>query len=138
MTPIYLKMRCLFCKNPLGFQKEDVGSRTFDLYTCRDCKAPAYRTLHRQLYFYNKTDLLSDNIQIDEYFITRHFRPSHPSAKYGCSIIYKEAIGVFDGDVDMQPIIINNPVCELDYIIELPWNDIEAVKRKLNLYTIFS
>jgi hypothetical protein len=136
--PIFIRMSCIFCKKAMEYQPESVATKTFDLYLCRNCQRPQYKTLYRQLYNHKKVELLSDNIQIDNYFITRYFQPTHKDSKYNYSVLYKDVIGVLESNPNMEPISLKREVGEVDHIIELPWDDLEAVKRKLKVYTTFS
>jgi hypothetical protein len=133
-----IKYLCHFCLNALKFQEEHAGNTIFDLYICRDCRAPLYKTLYRQLYFKNKLELLVDYTRIDEFVITRYFKPNIPNGKYNYSIIFKEALGIIESSPNMEPMTLNKPVCEVNYIIELPAHDIPLLKHKLNIWATFS
>jgi hypothetical protein len=135
---MFISMACGFCRKPLEFQERHSGDTHFDLYICRDCQAPKHQTLYRQLYNKQGFVLLCDYVRIDEWFITRYYRPTSKGSKSNYSIIFKEAIGIIDGSVDMEPISLNKPVCEVDCILDLPLNDIELLKHKLSIWTTFS
>lgn len=137
MTPMYIKMACVFCRKPLEYTIQGTGG-VFDLYTCKSCQSPKYHTLYRQLYFFNKGDLLTDNIRIDEYYITRYFKPTHKSDRSNYTVIYKEALGVLENIPDMEPISLNKPVCDVNHIIDLPFDNLSLAKHKLDIWTTFS
>jgi hypothetical protein len=132
-----MKFCCHFCSKLLQFQIEHAGSTVFDLFICRECQSPQYKTLYRQLYFKDGYQLLCDYTRIDEFTITRYFRPNRPNGRYNYSIIFKEALGIIESSTDMEPMVMNKPVCELDYVVELP-SDIPLLKHKLNIWTTFS
>lgn len=137
--PMYLAMICPFCENPLEWQSHHSGAEMFDLYVCRECQKPDHQTLYRRLYERNKFDqILADNLKMDEYFIVRYFQPTSKGSKYNYTVIYKEVLGVLDNCSDMEPITLNKPVCEIDFIINLPWRNIELAKRKLSTWAVFS
>lgn len=138
MTPMYIKMGCVFCQEPLEWQEEHSGKGYFDLYKCKNCMRPDFETLYRQLYNIGGTTLLSDAIRVDEYYLVRYFQPSSKNARYNFSIIFKEVIGVLESSPDMDPITFNKPVCELDFVIDLPFNNIKLAKQKLDVWTLFS
>jgi len=99
---------------------------------------PDFETLYRQLYNIGGTTLLSDAIRIDEYYVVRYFQPTSQKAKYNFSIIFKEIIGVLESNPDMEPITFNKPVCEIDFVIDLPFDNIKLAKQKLDVLTLFS
>lgn len=138
MTPMHIQMDCLFCQKPLVFVPKHSGDMYFYLYTCRGCQSPNHQTLHRQLYDQKSKLLLSDCVQIDEYYITRYYRPTSIGYRYNYSVIFKEALGILDGCSDMEPISLNKPVCEVNHIIDLPTKDLENLKHRLDIWTTFS
>lgn len=135
---MYIKMGCIFCHEPLEWQEEHSGKGYFDLYKCKNCMRPDFETLYRQLYNIGGTTLLSDAVRVDEYYVVRYFQLSSKNAKYNFSIIFKEVIGVLESNPDMEPITFNKPVCELDFIIDLPFDNVKLAKRKLDVWTVFS
>ncbi len=137
-------MHCIFCSEALQFQPE--GQDVFNVYSCRECQYPNYNTLYRQLYNapdYNPFSntykgLLSDSIRIDEYYVVRYHFPVDRGDRDSYTIIFREALGFLDNAPDHEPLSLNKPVCEIDHVIELPWKNIELVKKKLDIWTTFS
>jgi hypothetical protein len=64
--------------------------------------------------------------------------PANKGDKYNYSIIFKEALGFLDGSHDMEPMTLNKPVCEIDSILDLPFDNIKLAKKKLDVWTVFS
>jgi hypothetical protein len=53
-------------------------------------------------------------------------------------MIFKNVIGIFENSPDMEPMSLSKPVCEIDSLLELPFYDLELLKKKLDTYTLFS
>lgn len=127
---------CKLCDRVLAVLEEHAGKDIFDLYVCRNCQHPKFHTMYRMLYYMGTSTILSDAVRIDEYYISRHYRPSYIASSN--TIIYKNIVGMLDSCPEMEPIILNRPVCEFDYIIQLPWHNLELIKKKLDTWTTFS
>lgn len=142
MKPMYLAMQCIFCHDPVQYRPTE-GHDIFCVYLCRDC-VPGHKTLYRQLYHssHNKREpeegILADSIRVDEYYVVRYYLPVNRRDRSNYSVIFKDAIGYLDSSPDADPISLNKPVCDIDSIIELPWKNIELVKKKLDIWTTFS
>lgn len=116
---------CVFCNNPLKLIDGHSAKGVFTLYICENC-IPNHTTEYKQLYFVNGLVLLSEAITIDEYYITRHYEKTITNGAKEQTIISKF-------NYDCQSI-----VCGFDYILNLNFNDIDALKKKLDIYTTFS
>ena len=138
MKPMFLQMQCVFCKKSLEELKSHSGSGLFSVYLCRDCIYPEHHTLYKQLYFNNGFQLLVDAIQIDEYYICRYFKKTTISGKENYTSLSKNVIGSLDNSNDMEPISLNHPICEIDHIMDLQFDNIKLLKQKLAIYTTFS
>lgn len=131
MTPMHIQMACKFCHKPLKFKWNHELTEIIDLYECRDCQRPGHTTVHKQQYRKGEAVLLQEGIQLDDWYVLRRYNPNY-------SIIYSEVIGVFSASADCEPLAVKREVCRIERIFELTWNDIEAAKRKLAVYTTFS
>lgn len=129
---------CEFCWQPMIEVREHSGNGFFDLYKCFDCLGPSHKSMYRQLYDLGKTELLSDAIEIDSFYIIRYFSPGHINRRCNYTVINHDVIGAFADDPDLEPMTYRLPVCELDGILDLPFQDPELMLKKLQLYTTFS
>jgi len=128
----------MFCLAPLTRVASPAGDDLHKIMVCRGCQEPNFKTYCRELYL-TKTEIkLYDSIQIDEFIITRLYRSSRTGQPIEQTKFYKDSIGQIDSQVDATPLTYYLPICELDYHIKLPLNDLGAFKRKLKLWTIFS
>lgn len=118
-------MQCIFCAESLNILEGHSGKGVFTVYQHLNC-VPNHDSIYRQLYFDNQFILLSDNIQILGYYITRHFYKTTTDGKSNYTIICKESNN------------INLQICELDGILDLPFHNIAELKKKLAIYTLFS
>ena len=135
---------CIFCQNPLSLKEKDMSSglssaeKFFDIYLCRDCQQPKYKTLYRQLYYPQGIILLADAIKIDEFYINRYHQRTVSEKRANYSILFKDIPRPVGYDLDVDPINITAVVSKFDSILELPFDDLKQCKNKLNLYTTFS
>ncbi len=129
-------MNCSFCHQPLVWASH-TNSDLLTLRECRNCQFPKYNTLHRRLYDASN-NMLADSFRIDEYYINLFYRRSLISSKCNYTMIFKNVIGIFENSPDMEPMSLSKPVCEIDSLLELPFYDLELLKKKLDTYTLFS
>ncbi len=129
-------MICMFCYEELRMVAHPAGDIRFKIILCRGCQSPDHYTLHRELYR-NKVKLY-DQIQVDEFIVTRYYQETHPGSKVNYSKLYKDALGVIDRSPDFTPLSQFPPVCELDHIVDLAVHDLDVLKRKLKIWTTFS
>lgn len=132
-----IKLMCGLCLMPLERQTDHPGVILFDLYLCRDCQAPAHVTLYRQIFNANETHLLADSLKVDEFHIIRYYQPTKPNGKSDYTVIFKNALGMLS-DSDIEPLSLVKAVCEIDQLVDLPMTDIVLLKRKLEIWTMFS
>lgn len=129
-------MICVFCQQPIQLVTH-TNSDMLDLRECRNCQYPTHKTLCRKLY--DKLGiLLAESFKIDEYYVNRIYGKSSITNRDYYSVIYKDVIGIFNDSPDIEPMSLSKPVCEIDHILDLPFHDIELLKKKLATYTMFS
>lgn len=129
---------CMFCYEPLTKVSSHPGSDNFIIVLCRACQSPDYYTLHREMYDKKSGVKIYDQVQVDEYIVTRYHAHNPTTNRSNYSKLYKESFGVLDTVPDATPITKYPAVCEFDHIIELPTYDLEVLKKKLRLWTTFS
>lgn len=125
-------MICILCLQTMGFCST-AGPQHFELWMCSDCQSN-YHSLYRRLYESNEDclpSLVADSIKIYDFYIVRNF-------KKDTTIIFKSIVGVFEEDITFEPISFTKQVCELQFILDLNWQDVTSVIEKLNIYTNFS
>lgn len=133
-------MICMFCFDPLTKIENKASEKLFNIYVCRGCRDPEYHTLHRAVYWKGTDTKLYDQIQLDEYIMTRYFHETTKGGRKNYCKLYKDSIGVIDSEPGATPIAgpRHTPVCEIDHIVELPNYDLRVFKKKLRLWTTFS
>jgi hypothetical protein len=115
-------MICHFCNSilqdtaPAGELKE-----VFLLYVCRYCQP--HEILYRELYDQETKELIVDAIRIDEFLIIRN---------------YKTNTTELDKTVKLTNLSNVSEILKMDGIWKIPSTDIEMVKKKLRIYTVFS
>lgn len=131
-------IECVFC-NKKPEMIDHINKDQFDIYLCDGCR-PEYHTRYRLLYRKDEKILLVNTIRIDEWFISLNHAPTTAAKKENYTKIYRNIIGEFNHSDNGEPIMFgsNCGVCELDFIIKLPWHDPALVKQKLQIYTTFS
>jgi hypothetical protein len=116
----------------------DPLSLKFHLYLCRRCK-PEHNSLYRELRRSSSDQgLIADSIRVGEFYVIRTYQLNPTSGKLNYTSISKDIIGVLENSPDMTEISFTKRVCEIDGILELPFDDIDLLKRKLSIYTLFS
>ncbi len=126
----------MFCYEELKVVNDHPAGVPFKIVICRGCQSPHFQTLHRELY--RGKVKLYDQIQVDEFIVTRYFQETRPGSKVNFSRLYKEAIGFLDNSPDATPISFHPPVCEIDHIVNLAVHDLDVLKHKLKIWTTFS
>ena len=109
MTPMFIKMTCIFCKKPLIVSSEKS-------FYCMNCQTPKYNTKYKQEYCSDNKEIILDYILIDKWSISRWHN------KNAITYVYYD----------------NKSFYKFNSILELPWHDIELVKHKLSIYSTFS
>lgn len=138
-------MICMFCYKSLALIDTTASNKLFDIYACRGCRDPEHHTLHREVYWKGTDTKLYDQIQLDEYILTRYFHETTKGGRKNYCKLYKDCIGVVDNDPGATPLSLGgegrqrfSPICELDHIVPLPTYDLKVFKKKLKLWTTFS
>lgn len=129
---------CEFCQQAMTEIIDHSGKGFFDLYKCFDCLRPDHKSMYRQLYDMGQAELLSDAIELDNFYIIRYFSPGRIGRKCNYTVINHEVIGAFADDPDMEPMTYRLPVCELEGILDLPFSNPKLMLQKLHVYTTFS
>lgn len=133
-------MICKFCKKALTLTSHpgDPLNLKFNLYICRRCQ-PEHNSLYRELREKSADqELITDSIRIGEFYITRMYKTNLTTGRSNYTTINKDIIGVLEDSKDMTAITFTKPVCDVDGILELPFHDINLIKQKLRIYTMFS
>lgn len=130
---------CRFCNkdmNKIDHHNPDL----FDVYLCVGCLQPEYHTRYRELYRRGEDDLLATTIRIDEYYVILNHHFNYTTRRTNYSEVYKNDIGEIVQSVDLQPITWTSdlPAVDVDTILKLPFGDPASLKRKLQLYILFS
>jgi len=107
-------MICHFCNSMLrNTAPADDLKETFLFYVCNGCQPR--EVIYRELYDNDTKDLLADAIRIDEYYIIRNHHSNE-------TFFDKNHITFF----------------KMKGIWKIPSTDIDTVKQKLQIYSIFS
>lgn len=130
-------MNCIFCTKKMA-RVAHPGSDKFKIIVCRACRLPGHYTVHRELWCANSNVKLYDQIQVDDYIITRYFKETVPGGPKNFSNLYRETYGIIDNVVGGTPIGKFPPICTLDHIVDLPVHDLDLFKKKIRLWTTFS
>jgi len=129
---------CPFCGKAPTFYTDDAHKDFFLLYNCRGCQLPKHKTLYRVLYDKHDLTLLSISVEVDPYYLVYKFVDHQTHNTDYSTTIFKDIIGVLNFDADPRPLTFKKPVCSVDYVIQLPFDDIPLVLRKLDVYTVLS
>ena len=125
----------------------------YELYVCHLCQSPVYDSMYKELYSRDSMTLIIDGVRgetivtkkllvkaalIDEFYVIvgTDYHLGHKRNPF--TSIYKNIIGTVGHSIDFEPITANKPVLDLDYILDLPFDNIPALKNKLQTYTVFS
>jgi len=156
---------CKFCNkqliidNPKAFMSFGSVSKTeetmtrYVMYICNLCRSPVYDSMYKEVYsqesYTHKVNgqlgetvttyaLLAKAALIDDFYVilANDYHLGHLKCPY--TRIYKDIVGTVAHSIELEPITQYPPVCHLDYLIDLPFDNIEALKNKLNTYTLFS
>ena len=127
---------CEFCQKLMP--RTDDGQGVFDVYRCSDC-LPGYVSMYRQLYYKDGTMLLAESIRLGSFYVVKYHQPTSTGDKFHYTVISKDILGIIDPDnSDFEPISYTNPVCEIDFLVDLPLHDPEATLHKLSIIATFS
>lgn len=125
---------CPFCGKAPLLSDSKAHAEYFFLYTCQGCKRPEHDTKFRVLHDKKTFELLSISIRIDDYHIIYRFADPHTRATSHNTTVFKNLVAsILNEERRSSPVVF-----EVDYILELPLNDIEATKNKLDIYSTFS
>jgi hypothetical protein len=130
---------CRFCNKDMK-KIDHHNPDLFDVYLCVDCLFPDYMTRYRELYRRGQDDLLAVTIRIDEFYVILNHQFNYTTRRTNYSEVYKNVIGEMVQSVDLQPLTWTSdlPVCDVDTVLKLPFHDPAALKRKLQIYVLFS
>lgn len=130
---------CGFC-NKIPEQVDHANREMFDVYLCAGCKKPDFDTRYRIVCYKGYPDILAVTVRLDEYYIILNHNFNYTTRRTKYTTIYKKVIGSINYSLDLEPITWGpeEPVCDLDFLVKLPLHDPAAVKRKLQIYTLFS
>ena len=101
---------------------------------------PDFNTLFRQIAYPGQLEVLATTIRIDEYFIVINYSFNYTTRRSNYTTIYKKFIGLMESSFDIDPITYDadRPVHDFDTTLDLPLHDPVLLKKKLQLYTLFS
>lgn len=130
---------CPFCHKNMA-KIEHHNPELFDVFLCENCLFPDYMTRYRQVYYANEQELLATTIRIDEYYVVCNYAFNFSSKRTNFTTIFKNVIGALTNSLDLEPLTWDSdePVCDLDLVINLPFHDPALLKSKLRLYTLLS
>lgn len=130
---------CAFCQKEMSLV-DHANKDLLDVYICADCQQPEHDTRYRQICYKDEEPVLATTIHIDDFYVILNYAFSFITRRTNFTTIFRKAIGAIDSDLDLAPIvwIPSLPVVDLDIIIRLPYHDIKALKKKLQIYTLFS
>ncbi len=114
-------MICIWCQQPLNME---APSDYFRRYSCRNCQDSHY-TSYIQLYETETDAFLAEYIRVDEFFISI----VHVDERASTHIYKANSLGTGTADT---------LIFTVARIMDLPFHDISALKRKLQTYAIFS
>lgn len=104
------------------------NSDLFDVFVCHDCLLPDYKSRYRELYRVGRSDILAANVRLDEFYVVLNYQFNYTNKRTNYTTIYKA----------VPKRSVDTPVCDVDLVINLPYHDPAALKRKLRLYALFS
>lgn len=130
---------CQFCNKNIN-KTDHHNPELFDVYSCRGCLLPDFNTLFRQIAYPGQLEVLATTIRIDEYFIVINYSFNYTTRRSNYTTIYKKFIGLMESSFDIDPITYDadRPVHDFDTTLDLPLHDPVLLKKKLQLYTLFS
>lgn len=124
---------CGFCNKELPIRKQQ--NNRVNIFVCESCQKPKFNTMYRQTYR-SEDDLLQYvSIFVDDFYVLYGYYLLGPT-----TTIYKSPVGVIYESADPGPITWDweRPAFSLIGILELPLQDPALVKKKLEIYTLFS
>lgn len=130
---------CIFCHKEMKL--EISHNDRLDVFACRDCQKPKYKTVYRCISYRNDPNIAHDLILVDDYCITRWYQSLITVSPY--TLIYRNVVGVLKGVFDMdkngaEPLSISNPIIEMSGIIDINVSDLDKLKHKMNTWITFS
>ena len=131
---------CRFCNKNL-YKISHHNPDLFDMFLCSNCLFPTYHSQYRELYFFAEEELLAASFRLDEFYVVLNYSFNFTNKRTNYTTIYKNSIGSIDTSVDLQPIIWDRGfplVCDIDHIVEFPFQDPAKLKVKLQIYTLFA
>lgn len=131
---------CKFCNKDMN-KIDHHNPELFDVYLCEDCLAPSYATRYRELYRAGEEELLAVTVRLDEFYVVINHAFNYTTKRTNFTVVYKNAIGAITRSLDLEPITCwdsDLPVCDLDQVLSLPFDDPAALKHKLQVYALFS
>ena len=126
-----MKRICVFCKNKLKFPIFSENRLSiYNRYGCENCQFPNYKTYYMQYYkvILAEQILYAENIAIDKFFITKNYNSN-------TTFIYNDVIGTYGDYID--PISIKDPICKLNYIIDISFEKLNDTLEKLDTWMLF-
>lgn len=123
-------MICYFCNGVL--KESSIGNgntKKYIVYCCEDC-LPNHRTVYRELYNLETSEIMRDLIRIDDYSIFRNYCDN-------TTIFNKDAVINLNDDFHPKFRIYPVSFYEMVGIWNITFNDANAFKQKLQIYTTF-
>lgn len=114
--------------HPCGFCNKDMeiinhtNREMFDVYVCEECTDSDIYTRYRHVCYTGSHTVLATTIRIDDFYVVLNHCFHISSQRDNYTQIH---IGI-------------DQIIDLNFIIELPLDDPEQAKRKLQIYTTFS
>ena len=130
---------CVFCHKEMAII-DHANKDLLDIYSCGDCKQPEHTTQYRHVCYKDEEPILATTIHVDEFYIILNYAFSFISRRTNYTTIYRKVIGAIDTNWDLEPVVeaANVKAFDMDIIVQLPYDDIEALKKKLQIYILFS
>jgi len=123
-------------------EKTDHTSKgLIDVYLCAGCLLPKFDTRFRQCFYPGKSVVLATQFRLDEFHVVINYAWNFPGdGRENHTTIYRHAIGFMESILDLAPITWDwdHLVHDFDTVLKLPFHDPVLLKRKLQLYTLFS
>ncbi len=128
---------CGFC-NKIPEIINHTNSDFLDVYLCEGCLKPNFETRFRHVTYKGYTEILATTIRIDDFFVVLNYAFNFTNRRTNYTQIFKKVIGTIGADIEPITFGPDRPVCDLDWVIELPSHDPALLKQKLRIYTTFS
>jgi hypothetical protein len=130
---------CGFCNKPME-KTDHTNKDMLDVYLCAGCIKPDFDTRFRQVFYPNENELLATQFRLDEFHVVMNYAFNYTNRRTRYTTIYKKAIGFMYSSLDLEPLTwdTDHPVHDFDTVLQFPFHDPALLKRKLQLYTLFS